>query len=61
MRELLFEILLRLVKPLLATLIAVVAWGLAVGLAGTPPTLELAILLWLAGAAFILLAQESPL
>jgi hypothetical protein len=38
-----------------------VAWGLAVGLAGTPPTLELAILLWLAGAAFILLAQESPL
>lgn len=61
MRELIVEILLRLIKPGLAVLLGLVIWWVAVGPLGATPSVELALLAYLAGAAFILLAQESPL
>jgi hypothetical protein len=61
MRELVAEILLRLLKPLLAALLAMLLWVVLVGAAGAAHSVELALLCWLAAAAFVLLAQESPL
>jgi hypothetical protein len=61
MRELVFEILLRLVKPLIAALLGLAVWAVLVGPGGVAGSAELALLCWLSGAAFILLAQESPL
>jgi hypothetical protein len=61
MRELVFEILLRLSKALAATVIGVVVWFVAVGPLGASGSVELALLAWLAGAAFILLVEESPI
>ncbi|HET7727001.1 MAG TPA: hypothetical protein VFK54_06690 [Candidatus Limnocylindrales bacterium] len=61
MRELLVEVLLRLVKPALATLIAVLVWAVATGPLGAAPGAELAILSWIGGACFVLLVQEGPI
>ena len=61
MRELVFEILLRLSKALAAAVIGVVVWLVAVGPLGASGSVELALLAWLAGAAFILLVEESPI
>ena len=61
MRELVFEILLRLSKALAATIIGVVVWLVAVGPLGASASVELALLAWLSGAAFILLVEESPI
>jgi len=60
-RELLVEILLRLVKPALAAVAGVVAWAVAVGPFGAAPSGELALLAWVAGVAFVLLVQEGPI
>ena len=61
MRELLFEILLRLTKALAAAVLGLVVWLVAVGPLGAQGSVELALLCWLSGAAFILVVQESPL
>jgi hypothetical protein len=61
MRELLFEILLRLAKALFALVAGVLIWIIAVGPLGAPASPELALLCWLSGAAFILLVEESPI
>lgn len=61
MRELVFEILLRLSKALFAVLAGVVFWLIAVGPLGVEASGTLAILCWLSGAAFILLVEESPI
>ena len=61
MRELVFEILLRLSKALAAAMVGVVVWLVAVGPLGASGSVELALLAWLAGAAFILLVEESPI
>ncbi len=61
MRELVFEILLRLSKALAAAMIGVVVWLVAVGPLGALGSVELALLSWLSGAAFILLVEESPI
>ncbi len=61
MRELVFEILLRLSKALLAALVGVVFWLIAVGPLGVDPSGTLVLLCWLSGAAFILLVEESPI
>ena len=61
MRELLFEILLRLSKALFAALAGVVFWLIAVGPLGVEASGTLALLCWLSGAAFILLVEESPI
>ena len=60
MSNLVAELLLRLVKPAIATLLGAVVFAVAVGL-GEPASVALALLSWLAGAAVILLVQESPL
>jgi hypothetical protein len=61
MRELVFEVLLRLSKALFAAIAGAVAWLVAVGPLGATGSPELALLCWLSGAAFILLVQESPI
>jgi hypothetical protein len=61
MHELLFELLLRLVKPLGAVLIGIVVWLLATGPGAAAATAELAILCWVAGAAMVLLVAEGPI
>ena len=61
MRELVFEILLRLSKALFAVLAGAVFWLISVGLLGVEASGTLALLCWLSGAAFILLVEESPI
>ena len=61
MRELVFEILLRLSKALFALVVGLVVWLIAVGPLGASGSAELALLCWLSGAAFILLVEESPI
>jgi len=61
MRELVFEILLRLSKALLAAILGLVAWFVATGPLGAHGSVELALLCWLGAAAFILLVEESPI
>lgn len=61
MSNLVGEILLRLLKALAALVVGVLAWIVLVGPLGVPASAELAILCWLAGAAFILLVESSPI
>ncbi len=61
MRELAFEILLRLSKALAAAILGLLVWLLAVGPLGAQGSVELALLCWLSAAAFILLVEESPI
>jgi hypothetical protein len=61
MRELLFEVLLRLAKAVAAAVLGLVVWLIAVGPLGATGSVELALLCWLSAAAFILLVQESPI
>jgi hypothetical protein len=61
MRELVAEILLRLSKALVAGLVGLVFWLLAVGPLGVEASGTLALLCWLSGAAFILLVEEGPI
>ena len=46
---------------ILATLIGVLAYAIATGVGGAAPTVELWILCFIGGAAFILLVQEGPI
>jgi hypothetical protein len=61
MRELVFEILLRLSKAVAAVLVGLVFWLVAVGPLDAEPSVTLGLLCWLSGAAFILLVEESPI
>jgi hypothetical protein len=61
MRELVFELLLRLPKVLLATAVALVAWWIMTGVAGATPSAELWILCFIGGGVFVLLVQEGPI
>jgi hypothetical protein len=61
MRELVFEILLRLSKALAAAVLGLVVWLVVVGPLGAEGSVSLALLCWLSGAAFILLVEESPI
>jgi hypothetical protein len=58
--NLVVEILLRLLKPLAAAVIAVVVYLVATAL-GEPGSIALFLIAWLVGAAFILLVQEGPI
>ena len=60
MSNLIFEILLRLAKAAAALVVGIVVYVVAV-LLGASPSIELALLSWLAGAAFILLVESGPL
>lgn len=61
MRELVFEMLLRGIKPLFAVLVALLLWAVAIGVVGATPTIELGILCFLAGGLLVLLVQEGPI
>ncbi len=60
MRELVVEILLRLIKPALATVLGMVIY-LAASAAGATHGPELVLLSWLCGAAFVLLVESGPI
>ena len=61
MSNLVIEMLLRLVKPLLAVLLGGLVYWFVTGVLAVPGSLELGLISILCGAAFILLAQEGPL
>ncbi len=61
MSNLVIELLLRLIKPLLAVLLGGLVYWLATGPGGAAGSIELGLLSILCGAAFVLLAQEGPL
>ena len=60
MSNLLAEIGLRLLKAASAAVLGLVVYAVAVAL-GNPGGVELALLSWLSGAAFILLVESGPL
>jgi hypothetical protein len=59
--NLVFEILLRLAKAGVALVLGLVVYWILVGPLGNPGSVELALLCWLSGAAFILLVETSPI
>jgi hypothetical protein len=61
MSNLLYEIALRLLKAGAALILGVVLYIVLIGPFGAVPSVELALLCWLASAAFILLVETSPL
>jgi len=60
-RELVFELLLRLVKPILAAVIGLVAWLLATGPGGGTASVELGLLCYLVGGVVVLMLAEGPI
>ena len=60
MSNLVSEIVLRLAKAAVAGLLGAVVFAVALAL-GEPASLPLALLAWLAGAAFVLLVETSPI
>lgn len=61
MSNLVGEILLRLAKALAALVVGLFLWVVLVGPLGVAASPELALLCWLASAAFILLVESSPI
>lgn len=61
MSNLVNEVLLRLLKAGAAAVVGWVLYVLLVGPLGNTGSVELALLCWLSGAAFILLVESSPL
>ena len=61
MSNLVAEIGLRMLKALVALVLGVVLYWVLTGPFGQTGGVELALLCWLAGAAFILLVETSPI
>ena len=61
MSNLVNEVLLRLAKVGVAVLLGAILYSIVTGLFGVAASTELALLCFLAAAAFILLVQESPI
>ena len=61
MSNLVFEIALRLLKAFAALVLGVIVYVVLTGPLGNPGSVELALLCWLSGAAFILLVETSPI
>jgi hypothetical protein len=59
--HLLAEVGLRLAKAIAAGVVALLIYLVLVGPLGAGPSAELALLSWLAGAAFVLLVETSPI
>jgi hypothetical protein len=59
--NLLAEIALRLAKAVAAAIVGLVLYLLLTGLLGKDGSVELALLCWVSGAAFVLLVESSPL
>jgi hypothetical protein len=60
MSNLVAEVLLRLIKPLLAVFLGAIVYLVATAL-GEPGSISLALLSFLVGTGFILLVQEGPI
>jgi len=58
--NLIVELLLRLAKAGAAALVGLLVYIIAIGPLGASPSVELALLCWLTGAAFVLLVESSP-
>ena len=61
MRELIAEVLLRLLRVAAATVLGGVVYLVAIGPLAATPTVELWLLSWLCGAAGVLLLESSPI
>jgi hypothetical protein len=61
MSNLVSEILLRLAKAGVAAVLGLLLYLVLVGPLANPASVELALLCWLSGAAFILLVETSPI
>ena len=61
MSNLLAEIALRLAKAAAAAIVGLLLYLVLTGPFGQPGSVELALLSWLSGAAFVLLVGSSPL
>ena len=61
MSNLAFEILLRLAKVVAAAILGLVLYLVIVGPLRATGSVELALLCWLSGAAFILLVETGPI
>lgn len=61
MSQLLAEVGLRLAKALAAALVGLVIYVVATIPFGATPGVDLALLCWVSGAAFILLVESSPI
>ena len=61
MSFLIVEILLRLAKAAAALVVGIVVYAVATGVLGAAGSVELALLAWLSGAAFILLVESGPI
>lgn len=61
MSNLLFEAVIRLMKAVLVGLLAVVLYVVLTGVGGETGSVTLALLCWVAAAAFWLLIETSPL
>ena len=61
MSNLVFEVMLRLAKAGAALVVGTVVYAVAVGPLGATGSIELALLSWLSGAAFVLLVESSPI
>ena len=61
MRELIAELLLRLPKLILATIVGVIAWLVVTGPVGATASAELWLLCFIGGGIFVLLVQEGPI
>jgi hypothetical protein len=59
--SLLVEIALRFAKALAAGILGLILWVICVGPLGAIGSPELGLLCWLAGAAFVLVVERSPL
>ena len=60
MSNLVVELLLRLAKAGAAALVGLIVYIVSIGLLGATASVELALLCWLSGAAFVLLVESSP-
>ena len=61
MSQLATEIALRFAKALGAAILGLLVYGVAIVVFGATPSVELGLLAWLSGAAFILLVETSPI
>ena len=61
MAHLAFEIVLRLAKAGAAVVVGAIVYAVSIGPLGATPSVELVLLCWLSGAAFILLVESSPI
>ena len=61
MSNLIAEIALRLAKAVAAAVVGLVLFLVLTGPVGTAGSVELALLCWLSGAAFIVLVETSPI